>query len=117
VKGEWAGIDSDETDPREGYLNVINRLAGQATHVAVATHNPALARVSLRQLKTAGTSCELELLYGLPQLPLLEIARDFGVRARMYVPYGQARLPYRVKLAVRNPRIIGWFIHDLIRGH
>ena len=116
VKGEWRGIDNDETDPREGFLNVIERLAGRAKHVAVATHNPTMARLSLRRLKQAGTPCELELLYGLPQQPLLKIARNFGVRARMYVPYGHAGLPYRLKHALQNPRIIGWFLHDIVRG-
>ncbi len=116
VKGEWQGIGNDETDAREGFLNVVDRLAGHARHVAVATHNPSIARVSLRRLKNARTPCELELLYGLPQQHMLRIARDFGVRARMYVPHGHAGLPYRLKHAVRNPRIIGWFIHDLLRG-
>jgi proline dehydrogenase len=116
VKGEWKGIGNDETDPRVGFLEVVDRLAGRATHVAVATHNPTVARLCLRRLKNAGTPCELELLYGLPQQPLLRIARDFGVRARLYVPYGQCGLPYRLKQAVQNPRIIGWFMHDLWRG-
>jgi proline dehydrogenase len=114
VKGEWKG--PDDLDPREGFLQVIEALAGRAKHVAVATHNPTIARHSLRLLKNAGTPCELELLYGLPQQPILRIARDFGVRARMYVPYGASGLPYRLKQAVRNPRILGWFIHDLWRG-
>jgi proline dehydrogenase len=114
VKGEWLGID--DTDPREGFLNIVEKLAGRAVHVAVATHNPVMARLSLRCLKNSNTPCELELLYGLPQRPMLRIARDFGVRARMYVPYGQAGLPYRLKNAIRNPRIIRWFIHDLWNG-
>jgi proline dehydrogenase len=116
VKGEWPGIGGDDTDPREGFLNIVERLAGRAVHVAVATHNPVIARLSLRRLKRAGTPCELELLYGLPQQTMLRIARDFGVRARMYVPYGHSGLPYRLKNAMRNPRIIGWFLHDLWRS-
>ena len=114
VKGEWKACD--ETDPREGFISVIEQLAGHAKHVAVATHNPAMAKLSLRLLKDARTSCELELLYGLPQQPLLRIAKDFGVRCRMYGPYGHAGLPYRLKQAVRNPRILSWFVHDLLRG-
>jgi proline dehydrogenase len=115
VKGEWAGINADETDPREGFLNIVERLAGRALHVGVATHNPVMARLALRRLKNARTPCELELLYGLPQQAMLRIARDFEVRVRMYVPYGHSGLPYRLKKALRNPRIIGWFIHDLLR--
>src|SRR5204863_5359382 len=49
VKGEWAGIRGDEADPREGFLKLVERLAGRAIHVAVATHNPAMARYSLRR--------------------------------------------------------------------
>jgi proline dehydrogenase len=116
VKGEWPGVGNDETDPREGFLNVVDAIAGGAAHVAVATHNPTIARFALRRLKNAGTSCELELLYGLPQQPLLKIARNFGGRARMYVPHGHAGLPYRLKNAIRNPRIVGWFLHDLWRS-
>jgi len=116
VKGEWPGIGDDETDAREGFLNVVETLSGRAVHVAIATHNATIARLSLRRLKDAGTPCELELLYGLPQQPNLRIARHFGVRARMYVPYGHSGLPYRLKNAFRNPRIIGWFIHDLLRA-
>jgi proline dehydrogenase len=115
VKGEWAGIDADDTDPREGFLNVIERVAGRAMHVGVATHNPVMARLALRRLKNARTPCELELLYGLPQQAMLRIAQDIGVRVRMYVPYGHSGLPYRLKDALRNPRIVGWFIHDLLR--
>jgi proline dehydrogenase len=114
VKGQWIG--TDETDPREGFLKIVDQIKGRALHVAVATHNPALARISLRQLKDAGTPCELELLYGLPQRPLLRVARHYGVRARLYVPYGQAALPYRLKEAVLSPRIIGWFLYDLLRA-
>jgi len=116
VKGEWPGIGDDETDPREGFLNVIDTISGRAVHVAVATHNPSIARFSLRLLKNGSTPCELELLYGLPQQTLLKIARDFGVRARMYVPHGHVGLPYRLKNAIRNPRIVGWFLHDLWRA-
>jgi len=92
------------------------RLAGRAIHLAVATHNPVIARLSLRVLKNAATPCELELLYGLPQQPMLKVARDLGVRARMYVPNGRSGLPYRLKNAIGHPKIIGWFIHDLWRA-
>lgn len=117
VKGEWPESIPDDVNPREGFLNVIDRLgAERATYVAVATHNPELAREALSRLRTTNTPCELELLYGLPQGPLLEIARALDVRARMYVPYGHTRLPYRLKEAARNPRIIGWFLRDLLRA-
>ena len=117
VKGEWGGLNGDETDRCAGFMQVVECLAaGGARHVAVATHDAALADKALDCLKSAGTSCELELLYGLPQSDMLKLARRRGVTARIYVPYGHAGLPYRLKEAARNPRILGWFLRDLLRG-
>lgn len=116
VKGEWPD-SCEDVEPRQGYLKLIDRLSGNARHVAVATHNARIAEESLMRLRAAGTSCELELLYGLPARPMMKIARKLGVPARMYVPYGKAWLPYRLKNAGQNPRILGWFVHDLLRGN
>jgi proline dehydrogenase len=117
VKGEWRGLNGDESDPRDGFLRVVQRLASSgARHVAVATHNIRVAHQSLQLLKAAGTSCELELLFGLPQRALLKIAAEHGVTARVYVPYGRSGLPYRLKEAARDPRILSWFVRDLVAG-
>ena len=117
VKGEWCGIEGDETDRCEGYLQVVERLAARrARHVAIATHDARLAARCIDCLKMAGTSCELELLYGLPQRVMLDLARKCCIQARIYVPYGYPGLPYRLKDVFRNPRIFIWFAQDLIRG-
>jgi proline dehydrogenase len=117
VKGEWCGLGADETDRYEGYMQVVERLAARrARHVAIATHDTSLASRCIDCLKAAGVSCELELLYGLPIRGILELAQKKNVRARMYVPYGPAGLPYRLKDIFRNPRIFMWFARDLIRA-
>jgi proline dehydrogenase len=117
VKGEWCGLNGDETDAYEGFIKVVERLAHQgARHVAVATHDAKLAVRTLDCLKKARTPCELELLYGLPQSAMLKIARRHAVTPRIYIPYGYAGLPYRLKDAARKPRILAWFVRDLIRG-
>jgi proline dehydrogenase len=117
VKGEWCGLNGDETDKSEGFMNVIDRLAaGHARHVAVATHDAALATRCFDRLERAGVSCELELLYGLPRRAMLKFARDRQIAVRIYVPYGQAGLPYRLKDVVHNPRIFMWFARDLVRA-
>jgi len=98
-------------------MKVVERLAaGGAPHVAVATHDARLADKALDCLKGAGTSGELELLYGLPHSAMLNLARRRGVTTRIYVPYGYAGLPYQLKEVPRNPRILGWFLRDLLRG-
>ena len=43
VKGEEPGVDGRDVDPRRGMLALVDRLAGRARHVAVATHDAPLA--------------------------------------------------------------------------
>lgn len=114
VKGQWPDPQHREMDPREGYLNVIDRLAGRARFVAVATHDPELGRNALTRLRQAGTPCSLELLYGLPMEPVLRVAGELEVPVRVYVPFGHGWLPYSLTQARRNPRVFWWVLRDLI---
>jgi proline dehydrogenase len=117
VKGQWAGLRGDERDPRQGFREVIDHLvAKRARSVAIATHNPAAADYTLTQLKMAGLSCELELLHGLPERRMMEIARKHAAAIRVYIPYGDPALPYRLTEVGRDPRILFWFTRDLLRA-
>jgi len=116
VKGQWADPTAPEPEARKGFLALVERLAGRAARVAVATHDPRLARQALECLRAAGTACELELLFGLPLRPSLRIAQAAGVPVRFYVPYGQAWLPYCLSEARRNPRILWWTVRDWLVG-
>lgn len=113
VKGEWADPADPNRDPRRGYLEVIQQLAGRARHVAVASHDVELAREALGRLKAAGTDCALELLYGLPMRDSLQLARELHVPVRVYVPFGEAYMPYALSQARRKPRILWWLVKDL----
>jgi proline dehydrogenase len=97
-------------------LTLADRLAGRAGHVIVATHDGDLAREALARLRAAGTPCELELLLGLPPQASIRAAREAGVGVRAYVPYGCARLPYRLSEAGRNPAVLWWLACDLLHG-
>jgi proline dehydrogenase len=112
VKGQWADADAKGADPRRGYLEVVEALAGRARKVAVATHDPVLASQAISKLQAAGTPCELELLYGLPSRAALAAGRKLGAPVRFYLPYGHAWLPYGVRQAGRNPRILWWMLRD-----
>lgn len=113
VKGQWAEIGAPGADPRTGFLNVVTRLAGRVPHVSVATHDPVLARESLRRLRDAQTPCELELLFGLPAQRAVAVAQEEGVPVRIYLPYGHAWLPYALDHVKRNPRVAWWVLRDL----
>jgi proline dehydrogenase len=114
VKGQWADRAAPDRDPRAGFLEVIDRLAGRALHVLVATHDVPLAAEAVGRLRNAGTPCELELLFGMPMTRSVRWADANGVRVRIYVPYGRGYIPHAVEQLRRNPRLIWWTIRSLV---
>jgi CelD/BcsL family acetyltransferase involved in cellulose biosynthesis len=94
VKSEWPHPDDPDRDPREGCLEVVEALAGQAAHVAIATHDPKFAEPALRRLVETGTPCEQQVLHGVRATKVVAVARRLGVPVRVYVPYGTGRVPY-----------------------
>lgn len=117
VKGQWPDPDEPNMDLREGYLRIIDRLAGRAVHVGVATHDPILAEDAFTRLKAGGTSCEQELVFPLPMTKALEVAQAAGIPTRLYVPYGSAWLPYSISRAMQNPSVIVYFLKDLLTNN
>lgn len=117
VKGIWADPEAPDIDLAEGFLATIDRLAGRCREVGVATHDPALAAKAFRRLAAAGTPAEQELLYGLPMAPAAAEGRRAGVKTRVYIPYGDTWLPYSVRRAVQNPRMIGRLVRDVVTAN
>jgi proline dehydrogenase len=113
VKGQWPEPQGADLDPREGFLKVVDRLCAYSNAVAVATHDVDLSRESLKRLQSAGKSCELELLFGLPVGPSVGVAQSLAVPVRIYLPFGHAWLPYVIAQAKRNPVIAWWLLRDL----
>jgi proline dehydrogenase len=115
VKGQWPDPEAPRHDPGDGFLAVVDRLAGRTARVEVATHDGKLAAAALRRLSDAGTPCELQLLLGLPAAASLAAARDAEVGVRVYVPYGAAFLPYALRGAAQHPSIVFRLGADLLR--
>lgn len=111
VKGEWPDPTGEAIDPKARFLDLIDRLAGRAREVAVATHDPVLARAALARLQKSGTPCRLEQLWGLP-LRAKAVAEPMGVPVRVYIPYGHAWLPYCMGAIRRRPIILAWAARD-----
>jgi len=112
VKGEWADPDGDPHDGGAAYLALIERLAGRAAPVAVATHDPALAARALDRLIAAGTPCELEQLRDLPRRRTMAAARARGVPVRLYIPFGPGWWPYAIDKALARPHLPLWWLRD-----
>jgi len=113
VKGEWPDPADPQRDKREGFLEVIDALAGRARRVGVATHDSTLAVEAIRRLQEVGTPCDLELLYGLPMRDAIRCTRHLGVGVRVYVPYGEAYMPYALSQARCKPRMVWWLLKDI----
>lgn len=106
VKGQWPDPNDPHRDMSAGFLEVIDRLAGRARRVSVATQDFALAREALARLRLADTPCELEILFGMPAKALLRWAKDKRVPVRVYVPYGAGFVPSALRVLKRNPRLL-----------
>jgi len=117
VKGQWEDPEDPGRDADLGFLQVVERLAGRATHVAIASHNAPLVREAAQRLRDRGTGCELELLYGFPMRGALSIARELSIHARMYVSYGYPWLPYSAGEIGKNPICAWWLVRDVLRPH
>lgn len=112
VKGQWADPADPHRDPRTGFLQVIESLAGRARHVAVASHDVPIVAQAVGCLRAAGTSCGMELLFGLPMHKSLQLADSVALGVHVYVPYGKSYLPYALSRLRGNPRMMWWLVRD-----
>ena len=116
VKGQWPDPEDPSIDLREGYLRIIDRIAGRAAFVGVATHDAPLAAKAMKILADAGTPFEQEFVYPLPIDDALKEGAKYGVGARLYIPYGAAWLPYSVKRAIKDPKVLYYLAKDMVQG-
>jgi proline dehydrogenase len=114
VHGQWP-CPIGERAPATVARELIERLAGRASHVAVASHNPPIAKAALDHLLARRTDVSLEQLYGFPR-QLTRYAESKNVPTRIYLGYGKAMLPYGFAMLRERPVIAWWIVRDLLRG-
>jgi proline dehydrogenase len=114
VKGQWADPHEPGMDLREGYLRVIDALAGKAANVGVASHDVPMVERAVEKLRGSGTGCEIELLYGLPMRHSLASAARMKLSVRVYIPYGTSALPYAIGKVGSSPRLAWWLLKDFV---
>jgi proline dehydrogenase len=105
VKGQWPDPAAPGRDLRQGFIEVIEKLAGRARCVAVATHDMPLAARAIAILRAAGTPCELEQIYGMNSRRALRWARGQDVTLRLYIPFGRGYAANALGILKRNPRL------------
>ena len=111
-----AGFRKDERELRR--RGVGGRRANRmlASFVGVATHDAPLAAAAMEILAKAGTPFEQEFVFPLPIEPALEEGKRYAAKARVYLPYGSAWLPYSLKRAINNPIMLYWLARDALLG-
>jgi len=115
VKGQGGDPEHPKLDPRQACLELVERLAGRAAFVGIATHDRRVAAPALARLAAAGTPCGLEQMRSLPRLDF--VADDLELPTRVYIAYGHAGLPYAIGECLRRPAIVGWILRDLLLRH
>lgn len=107
VKGDFkAGSASEEVEPSQGFLALVDRLVGEVAELAVATHDCQLAREAVTRCKKGGCAVQLELFFGMPSGNIMALAREMDVPVRFYVPYGDTLLIYVIRDLLTNPHKI-----------
>ncbi|MEY8690198.1 MAG: hypothetical protein AB9M53_10040 [Leptothrix sp. (in: b-proteobacteria)] len=115
VKGQGGDPDHPKIDPGRAYLALVERLAGRAAHVGVATHDRRVAEPALAHLQATHTPCSLEQMRSLPRIDFVALKR--GLPVRIYIACGRFGLPYAIGEFARRPAILGWILRDLlVRG-
>jgi proline dehydrogenase len=113
VKGQWPDPAEPGRDARRGFLEVVEALAGRVPEVGVATHDRRLAARALDALDGTGSDAPLEQLFGMPPVPA---GHRRGAPLVVYVPYGEAWLPYAIDRALHSPRLLADVVVHLFRG-
>ena len=99
------------------YLRLLEQLVEQGSHVAIATHDPALLDGALNLIDRRGLGrdrYEFQMLLGVAEEARRKLIAD-GHRLRVYVPYGRAWYAYSVRRLKENPSIAGYVARDVVR--
>ncbi len=47
---------------------------------------------------------------------VMEVAHELRVPVRLYIPFGEAWLPYALGQIVRTPRMLSWVMRDMFNA-
>jgi proline dehydrogenase len=127
VKGQWPDPQQPDIDLRDGFLAVIDALAGRAASVGIATHDLPLAREAMKRLASARGACRRRrraTLYSVRRgmAPLLRLARiPQSTCARLVAARSSARSRIqtaceRLMLAMAEPAAAARAINQMVRA-
>ena len=110
----------DPEEIRISFQKLLEQLlAGGATKVGIATHDPVLvahAEATIRRLEIPADRYEFQMLLGVAGRLRRELV-DRGHPLRVYVPFGELWFNYSMRRLRENPNIAGHIIKNLFNRH
>jgi proline dehydrogenase len=110
-----AFVDKIEVD--RSYAELMERLLGGGTHVALATHDERLIKRAVAIVKRDDIPrdrFEFQMLYGVRR-DLQERLAGAGFTVRVYVPYGSQWYPYFMRRLAERPANVAFILRSLVR--
>ena len=108
VHERWADTGAARRQSTEAFERLVDRVAGRATQVTLACHDPQTLDRSVEQLRRAGSAVTLELQPDQPRQGVLWVARSRQVPVRSLLHYGRPAAPTRLGTLARQPRVLWW---------
>lgn len=100
----------DKTAMKKHLLELLEAMWRNGQHVGIATHEEWVIRESLALAARLGKpldEVEVQMLLGVPRLPLQRELIAAGVKVRLYVPYGEQWHAYSMRRLENNPDMLG----------
>lgn len=114
----WRLAYQDRELVRRSFVELLDRLIGGGSYVAVATHDERLTFEAMRVAERHGLSpaqFEFQMLLGVRE-ELRRAIVDAGYRLRVYVPFGENWYAYSVRRMRENPQVAGHVARAVLRG-
>jgi proline dehydrogenase len=100
-------------------LELLEGMWANSQHVALATHEEWCIREALtiaERMHISKPEIEVQMLLGVPSLPLQKELIAQGIRVRLYVPYGRQWYAYSMRRLENNPDVFLSVLKSLIRS-
>ena len=109
----------DKPEMKRRMLELLEGMWGNSQHVALATHEEWCIREALQiaaRLRIPDPEIEVQMLLGVPSLPLQKELVERGIRVRLYVPYGKQWYAYSMRRLENNPDVFFSVLKSLGRS-
>ena len=107
----------DKKDVDSQYAAQAERLLGEGSYPAIATHDEALIRHVIEYARAHGIGAdrfEFQMLYGIRR-DLQEKLRAEGWNIRVYVPFGTEWYPYLMRRLAERPANIAFIVGNVVK--